>query len=107
MNEILNPWCNPITYAIPFFLLTIGVELAALKWLDHDDNLTGYLGRDARTSIFMGLGSLVTTTVVKIGIFVVYVAIWKYLAPFHVPMTWWGIVGSVLVVDFLDRKSVV
>lgn len=101
MHEVLNPWGNPITYAIPFFLLSIVVELAALKWLEHDDNLTGYLGRDARTSIYMGLGSLVTTTMVKIGIFVVYIAIWKYLAPFHVPVTAWGILGAVVFIDFL------
>lgn len=100
MHEILNPWGNPITYAIPFFLLSIAVELAALKWLDHDDNLTGYLAKDAKTSILMGLGSLVTTTILKIVVFVVYIAIWKYLAPFHVPNTWWGILTSVVAVDF-------
>ncbi|MGN6162537.1 MAG: sterol desaturase family protein [Marmoricola sp.] len=101
MHEIFNPWGNPITYAIPFFLLSIGIELAALKWLDHDDNLTGYLGRDARTSVMMGLGSLVTTTLVKIAMFVAYIGIWTYVAPFHVPTTWWGVLGSVVVVDFL------
>src|SRR5690348_5859968 len=101
MHDVLNPWGNPVTYAIPFFLLSIGIELAALKWLDHDDNLTGYLAKDARTSIFMGLGSLVSTTVIKIAMFVVYIAIWKYVAPFHVPTSGWWILGSVVFVDFL------
>jgi len=100
MHEVLNPWGNPVTYAIPFFLLSIGIELAALKWLDHDDNLTGYFGRDARTSIFMGLGSLATTTIIKIVMFVAFIGIWKYVAPFHVPDTWWGILASVVLVDF-------
>jgi len=101
MHELFDPAANPITYAIPFFLLSIAIELAALKWLDHDDNLTGYLAKDARTSMLMGLGSLVTTTVLKLVMFVVYVAIYEYAAPFHVPMTWWGIVASVVVVDLL------
>ncbi len=59
MSELLDPMKNPVTYAVPFFLLTIGIELAALKWLDHDDNVTGYLRKDAQTSLLMGLGSLV------------------------------------------------
>lgn len=101
MHEVLDLWGNPLTYAIPFFLLSIGIELAALKWLDHDDNLTGYLAKDARTSIFMGLGSLITGTLVKIAMFVAYIGIWEYVAPFHVPMTWWGVLLSVVLVDFL------
>ena len=56
MHDVLDPWQNPVTYAVPFFLLFIGLELAALKWLDHDDNVTGYLAKDARASI----GSRVT-----------------------------------------------
>ena len=98
MHELLDPMRNPITYAVPFFALAILVELAALKWLDHDDP-TGYLTRDARTSILMGVGSLVTTTVLKIVMFVVYIAVWTYLAPWHVPTTWWGILLSVVLVD--------
>jgi sterol desaturase/sphingolipid hydroxylase (fatty acid hydroxylase superfamily) len=106
MHEVLDPMANPVTYAIPFFLLSILVELAALKWLDHDDTPydrgpTGYLGKDARTSVLMGLGSLVSTTVLKVVMFVVYVAVYEYAAPFHVPMTWWGVLGSVVAVDFM------
>ena len=42
VRDVLDPWMNPVTWAVPFFLLFIGIELAALKWLDHDD-VTGYL----------------------------------------------------------------
>jgi hypothetical protein len=56
MRDVLDPWMNPVTYAIPFFLLFIGIELAALKWLEHDD-VTGYQAKDASTSILMGVGS--------------------------------------------------
>jgi len=55
MHDVLDPWTNPVTYAVPFFLPFIGIELAALKWLDHDDNVTGYLAKDASTSVLMGL----------------------------------------------------
>jgi len=106
MHELFDPMANPITYAIPFFLLSIVVELAALKWLDHDDTVfnrkrTGYLAKDARASLLMGLGSLVSTTVLKLVMFVVYIAVYEYVAPFEVPMTWWGITLSVIAVDLL------
>jgi sterol desaturase/sphingolipid hydroxylase (fatty acid hydroxylase superfamily) len=101
MQEMLDPMRNPITYAIPFFFLSIAIELAALKWLDHDNTaFAGYDRRDARTSILMGVGSLVSTTVIKVVMFVVYIAVWTYVAPWHVPGTWWGLLISVVLVDF-------
>jgi sterol desaturase/sphingolipid hydroxylase (fatty acid hydroxylase superfamily) len=99
MQEMLDPLKNPITYAIPFFFLSIAIELAALKWLDHDDNLVGYLARDARTSVLMGVGSLVSTTVLKVLMFLAYVGIYTYVAAWHVPLTWWGLLLMVVMVD--------
>lgn len=105
MSEVLDPMKNPVTYAVPFFLLTILIELAALKWLDHDDTAlgyerTGYDARDARTSMLMGLGSLVSTLVFKVGAFVVYNAVFVYLAPFALPTdTWWAWVVAIAAVD--------
>jgi sterol desaturase/sphingolipid hydroxylase (fatty acid hydroxylase superfamily) len=105
MHDVLDPLKNPVTYAIPFFLLTIVIELAALKWLDHDSafegrGVTGYEAKDARTSIFMGLGSLVSTLVFKIGAFVVYSAVFVYVAPFHLGMhTWWSWTVALAAVD--------
>jgi hypothetical protein len=78
MHDVLDPWLNPVTWAIPFFLAFIGIELAALKWLDHDDSVTGYTGylaKDASTSILMGLFSLVSTIVLKVAAFFVYIAL--------------------------------
>jgi sterol desaturase/sphingolipid hydroxylase (fatty acid hydroxylase superfamily) len=107
MNEVLDPLKNPVTYAVPFFLLTILIELAALRWLDHDsafDNrgVTGYAGKDAGTSMLMGLGSLVSTLVFKVGAFVVYSAVFVYVAPFHLAMdTWWSWLLALVAVDFV------
>ena len=82
MDELLDPMKNPVTYAAPFFVLTILVELAALKWLDHDDNVTGYALKDARTSISMGVGSLVFLTAVFI---------------FHEPMSMLKLVSFIII----------
>ena len=67
LHDLLDPAKNPVTYAVPFFVLTILLELAALKWLDHDDEPqpTGYERRDTRASLSMGAGSLLFMTAFK------------------------------------------
>jgi sterol desaturase/sphingolipid hydroxylase (fatty acid hydroxylase superfamily) len=105
MHDVLDPLKNPVTYAVPFFLLTILIELAALKWLDHDSafdgsGVSGYSAKDTRTSMLMGLGSLASTLLFKVGAFVVYNAVFVYLAPFELPMhTWWSWVIAIAGVD--------
>jgi sterol desaturase/sphingolipid hydroxylase (fatty acid hydroxylase superfamily) len=76
------------------------LELAALRWLDHDDNVTGYALKDARTSVLMGLGSLVTSLTLKVGSFFVFVWMYDHLALVHLPTdTWWSWVAMVAAVD--------
>lgn len=100
MHDLLDPAKNPVTFAIPFFILSILLELAALRWLDHDDNVTGYALRDARTSILMGLGSLVTSLTLKVASFFVFVWLYDHAAILHLPTdTWWSWVLMVLAVD--------
>jgi sterol desaturase/sphingolipid hydroxylase (fatty acid hydroxylase superfamily) len=105
MHDLLDPMKNPVTYAVPFFLLTILVELAALKWLDHDTafdgrGLTGYRAKDAGTSMAMGLVSLLFSLALKVGSFFVYIAVFTYLAPFELPTdTWWYWVLLIAGVD--------
>jgi sterol desaturase/sphingolipid hydroxylase (fatty acid hydroxylase superfamily) len=100
VDALLDPMQNPVTYAVPFFVLAILVELAALRWLDHDDSVTGYALRDARTSIAMGVVSLVFLTLFKVVTFLAFSAVYVYLAPFHLPTdTWWYWVLVVLGVD--------
>ncbi|SFS80884.1 sterol desaturase family protein [Saccharopolyspora flava] len=100
MSDLLDPMKNPVTYAVPFFLLSIAVELAALKWLDHDDNTTGYAFKDTRTSLSMGVGSLVFLTVFKVGTFFVYNALYTHLALWQLPTdTWWFWVVLTLGLD--------
>ena len=100
MDALLDPMQNPVTYAAPFFVLAILVELAALRWLGHDDSITGYALRDARTSISMGVVSLVFLTLFKVGTFLAFSIVYVHLAPFHLPTdTWWYWVLVVLGVD--------
>lgn len=100
MHDLLDPAKNPLTYALPFFLLSIAIELAALRWLDHDQAMTGYQGRDARTSMLMGLGSLFFSTAFKVGSFFVFLWLFEHAAPYHLPVdTWWYWVLLTVVLD--------
>jgi len=108
MEGLLDPSQNPVLFAAPFFLLSIAIELAALRWLDPEQSiepargpvLKGYLAKDARTSILMGLGSVVFLTLFKIGTFFGFVAVSVYLAPWHLRTgTWWYWVLLMLTLD--------
>jgi len=111
VHDFFDPAKNPVGFAAPFFLLTVVLELAALKWLDHDDtpfsattasvrSRTGYMFKDARTSILMGAGSLVTTTLFKLAFFWLFVLIYDHVAVWHLPNTWWAFLVILLAVDF-------
>lgn len=90
MESLLDPLKNPALAATPFFLLTLLLEIAAFKWLESDEDLKGYEAKDARTSLLMGLGSVVFLTIFKLISLVVFVAVSVHLAPWHLdPGSWW------------------
>lgn len=108
MEDLLDPMKNPVTYALPFFVLTILVELAALRWLDDDHEAiaaggrprSGYERRDARTSLSMGAISLVFTLVFKVASFLVYSLVFVHLTAWELPTdTWWYWVLLIAGVD--------
>jgi sterol desaturase/sphingolipid hydroxylase (fatty acid hydroxylase superfamily) len=89
----------PLLVALPFFLLFIGIEVFTLTHDESDPPRRGYLFRDARTSISMGLGSLVSMVVFKLATLVVYVALWQ-LVPWKLPAdTWWSWAAMLVLVD--------
>jgi len=102
MDDLLDPMKNPLTYAAPFFLLFVALEMAALRWLDHDQNqpLTGYHRKDARTSISMGAISVLFMTAFKVGSFFVFTAVFVHAAPWELPTdTWWYWVALLVALD--------
>ncbi|WAL68892.1 sterol desaturase family protein [Amycolatopsis cynarae] len=91
---------EPVTYAIPFFLVALVVEVISLR--DHDaKGRKGYEKTDARNSLVMGVVSLFFSGAGRVlalfGYSVLYV-----LSPFkldpHSPLVW---IGVVFGVDFL------
>lgn len=97
-SQVWHEINTPLLYAVPFFLLSIGAEALALRD-DHD--ATGYLARDTRTSLSMGVGSLVSSAIFKAGSLVLFVFLWTYIAPWHLPTdVWWSWALLLLALDF-------
>ncbi len=104
---------DPVLFAVPFFLLLLILEWAAARKLQHieesaaesgpDRPVSGaYQRRDAWASISMGLVSVATTAAWKALALVGYVAIYAYLAPWHLsPRQWYTWVIAIVGVDLL------
>lgn len=73
-----------ILHAIPVFVLCLALEAASFRFRPDDDQL-GYEFRDARTSIGMGLGSVVVNAGWKLVLVAVFAAAYT-VAPVHLPM---------------------
>ncbi|MFC3962210.1 sterol desaturase family protein [Nocardia jiangsuensis] len=77
-----------ILHAIPVFVLCLALEAASFRLLPDEDEL-GYEFRDARTSIGMGLGSVVVNAGWKLALVAVLAAAYA-VSPLHLPAdTWW------------------
>lgn len=83
--EILNT--DPvISWAIPFFLLFMGLEMGIL----YHKTRKMYEGKDAMASIAMGLGSLVLNLGVKTIAFITYQALWTHFRLWDLTPFWWA-----------------
>jgi sterol desaturase/sphingolipid hydroxylase (fatty acid hydroxylase superfamily) len=94
---------DPVTYAIPVFIAFIVLEAASLRFLadEQPDRYRGYERRDSRTSILMGLGSLLFTGGARVVALLGYSALYV-LSPLRLdPHQWWVWVYALLVVDLL------
>ncbi|MGW4374001.1 sterol desaturase family protein [Streptomyces albidoflavus] len=107
--DVIN---TPLLYATPFFALFAGIELASFALLDRaerrdpgaerpaGDRPKGHSWPDSRTNLVMGMGSLVSTAVLKAATLVLFVYLYAALTPWHLPTdTWWSWVLLLIAVD--------
>lgn len=92
----MNPADDPVTYAIPFFLITIGIEL----YINWKEKLNLYEPKDALASIGMGLGSLVIDVVMKGLAFGTYTYLYEHYSFFQLGWHWWVWVLILFADDF-------
>ncbi len=87
---------NIIHYAIPVFVITVLIELVAITKIQ----LKKYDGKDAITSIIMGLGNVFIGFIAKGFVFGVLLLVYEYARIFEVPFTWWGWILIFFFEDF-------
>jgi sterol desaturase/sphingolipid hydroxylase (fatty acid hydroxylase superfamily) len=101
LSAMLEQLRDPVGYAIPFFFLFIGIELAALRFLDRDEN-KGYDARDAASSLSQGLISIGVSVVLRSAALLVYAVLYEFVAPWQLPGNAWQTwLGVILAIDLL------
>jgi sterol desaturase/sphingolipid hydroxylase (fatty acid hydroxylase superfamily) len=86
---------EPVVYAIPFFLITIVVELY-INWKEKKEL---YEAKDSLASIGMGIGSLVIDLVMKTLAFTAYIYLFQFRL-FDIGWHWWSWVLILFADDF-------
>ena len=83
---------NPlyILFAIPFFLLLIGIELF-IGWLRKKNY---YRFNDTITNLNVGVGSQAFGLLFKVLLFGFYLLVYENFAIWHQPVTLWKLVSS-------------
>lgn len=95
---------SPLQYAVPVFFAVVAIEALLYTLEIREERLEnrGYSAIDTRTSLSMGLGSLVTMVLFKMATLVLFVFLWANLALWKVPSdTWWSWLLLMLAVDLL------
>ncbi|KAB1159953.1 sterol desaturase family protein [Tenacibaculum aiptasiae] len=87
---------NLIHYAIPFFILTIIIEVILTVKVKLED----YEFKDAMTSITMGLGNVFIGLFTKALILGFFTFLYKYRV-FTIPFTWWAWFILLFAEDFI------
>ncbi len=76
---------NLIHYAIPFFIVTVIIEVILTVKVKLED----YEFKDARTSILMGLGNVFLGIFTKSMVLAIFLFLYKF-SVLKIPFTWWA-----------------
>ncbi|MGH8962533.1 MAG: sterol desaturase family protein [Jatrophihabitantaceae bacterium] len=94
---------DPIVFAIPAFVVFLVLEMVSLRYLDDEgaEQYVGYEFRDSRTSLLMGLGSLIVNGGARIVALLGYAALYA-LTPLRLDTDrWYTWVLIILLVDVI------
>lgn len=92
----IKPAFDPVTLAIPFFVLTIVGEILLRRFKKVK---ASYEAKDTATSLLMGLGSNVAGLLTGAAIVAVVIWVWQHRI-FDIPMTaWWAWVAIFFIED--------
>ncbi|GAK33322.1 C-5 sterol desaturase [alpha proteobacterium Q-1] len=86
---------NPVTYAIPFFVILIIAEMIFGKITGR----TRYEPKDTATSLVMGLGSQISGLIFGGLALAVGFYIWEHARLFEIGFTWWAFIAAFILDD--------
>ncbi len=85
---------NVIVFAVPVML-----SLVFLEWfISWRQNRDIYDGKDTLAAATIGIGNLIISALVKIGIFFLVVVFYN-ISPFRIPPTWWSYIVCFVFLD--------
>lgn len=88
---------NLIHYAIPFFAITLLIEI----FIDTKKRVNSYETKDAITSITMGLiGNVFIGLITKVLVFTIFYYMYSNFRFFTIPFTWWSWILILFLEDF-------
>ena len=87
---------NLIHYAIPFFIVTLIIEII----VDAREKTNAYETKDAITSITMGLGNVFLGLISKTIVFATLIVIYDNFRLLSIPFVWWGWILLLIIEDF-------
>ncbi len=85
---------NVIVFAVPVML-----SLVFLEWfISWRQNRDIYDGKDTLAAATIGIGNLIISALVKVGIFFLVVVFYN-ISPFRIPPTWWSYIVCFVFLD--------
>ncbi|WP_338876244.1 sterol desaturase family protein [Spirosoma sp. SC4-14] len=88
---------NIIVWAVPFMLFFTVIEMVVNYYQEHEH----YEKKETIGSILVGLGNLVVSAGLKLGL--IYLCIWIYnLLPWRMELQWWTLIPCYIIYDFFS-----
>ncbi len=101
VKEVMNMDMPPVIHwAAPVMFLLVGAEFL----LNQYQNRTRYLGKEFLASSAIGIGNVVITAFIKVGLFA-FILFFYNLVPWRIPHTWWAYPLCLIAIDFFRWYS--
>jgi len=88
---------NLIHYAIPFFIITLIIEVI----VDAREKTNFYETKDVITSLTMGVGNVLLGLISKTLVFAIFIYLYANFRVFTVPFTWWAWILLLFIEDLV------
>ncbi|WP_452220695.1 sterol desaturase family protein [Lacinutrix salivirga] len=92
----MSEFPNILLYAIPFFLVAMGLELYVII----KQGIKTYETKDAFASIAMGLGNVILGFLSKALALASFFVVYEYFRVFTIPISWWSFLLLFVLDDF-------